>query len=61
MDGDDGAREVFRGAGTQGQHQHTPLVYGARDKVERVAGYCSGNLPQGGRSPLFARRGLFRV
>jgi len=42
-------------------HQHTPLVYGARDKVERVAGYCSGNLPQGGRSPLFARRGLFRV
>ncbi len=42
-------------------HQHTPLVYGARDKVERVAAYCSGQLPQGGRSPLFARRGLFRA
>ncbi len=42
-------------------HQHSPLVYGARDKVERVASYCSGRLPQGGRSPLFARRGLFRV
>jgi fructose-1,6-bisphosphatase I len=42
-------------------HQHTPLVYGARDKVDRVAAYCSGTLPQGGRSPLFARRGLFRV
>jgi fructose-1,6-bisphosphatase I len=42
-------------------HQHTPLVYGARDKVARVAAYCSGHLPQGGQSPLFARRGLFRV
>jgi fructose-1,6-bisphosphatase I len=42
-------------------HQHTPLVYGARDKVDRVAAYCSGQLPQGGRSPLFARRGLFRA
>ena len=45
----------------QSLHQHTPLVYGARDKVERVATYCSGQLPQGGHSPLFARRGLFRV
>jgi fructose-1,6-bisphosphatase I len=42
-------------------HQHTPLIYGARDKVERIATYCSGELPDGGRSPLFARRGLFRV
>ncbi len=42
-------------------HQHTPLVYGARDKVERVARYCSGQLPPGSRSPLFARRGLFRA
>jgi fructose-1,6-bisphosphatase I len=45
----------------QSLHQHTPLVYGARDKVERVATYCTGNLAEGGRSPLFARRGLFRV
>lgn len=42
-------------------HEHTPLVYGAREKVERVATYCTGQLPPGERSPLFARRGLFRV
>jgi fructose-1,6-bisphosphatase I len=45
----------------QSLHQHTPLVYGARDKVARIATYCSGQLPQGGHSPLFAKRGLFRV
>jgi fructose-1,6-bisphosphatase I len=40
---------------------HTPLVFGARDKVERVAGYETMRLPLGERSPLFGRRGLFRV
>ncbi len=45
----------------QSLHQHTPLVYGARDKVERVRLYCSGQLSPATRSPLFAQRGLFRV
>jgi fructose-1,6-bisphosphatase I len=45
----------------QSLHQHSPLVYGARDKVERVAAYCSGRMTVGDRSPLFARRGLFRA
>jgi len=42
-------------------HQHTPFVFGARDKVERVRNYFAGTLPLGERSPLFGRRGLFRA
>ena len=42
-------------------HQRVPLVFGSRDKVDRVAGYHSGRLPPGERSPLFGKRGLFRV
>jgi fructose-1,6-bisphosphatase I len=39
-------------------HQRTPLVFGARDKVERLACYLRG--PGGGeRAPLFRRRTLF--
>ncbi|HWL45658.1 MAG TPA: class 1 fructose-bisphosphatase [Ilumatobacter sp.] len=48
-------------------HQRTPLVFGSADKVTRVAAYCktvlTGDGPslfEGDRSPLFARRGLFR-
>jgi fructose-1,6-bisphosphatase I len=42
-------------------HQRVPLVFGARDKVERVARYHDGTLPPAERSPLFGRRGLFRL
>ena len=38
-----------------------PLVFGSREKVDRVAGYETMRLPLGERSPLFGRRGLFRV
>lgn len=64
--------EQARGAATDGErrildlqpralHEHVPLVFGSPDKVERVARY-HGDLPSiGERSPLFGRRGLFRV
>ena len=42
-------------------HERVPLVFGSRDTVERVAAFHSGGLPAGERSPLFARRSLFRV
>jgi fructose-1,6-bisphosphatase I len=42
-------------------HERVPLVFGSRDKVERVAAYHNGQLPLGERSPLFGRRGLFRI
>lgn len=43
-----------------GLHQRVPLVFGSRDKVERVARYHSEPHGIGERSPLFGRRGLFR-
>jgi fructose-1,6-bisphosphatase I len=43
-------------------HQRTPLIFGCRAKVDRVAEYYAGRLPPAGeRSPLFGRRGLFRA
>lgn len=42
-------------------HQRVPLVFGARDKVERVARYHKEPHAIAERSPLFGRRGLFRV
>ncbi|NIA68537.1 class 1 fructose-bisphosphatase [Pelagibius litoralis] len=42
-------------------HQRVPLVFGARDKVERVARYHKDPHSIAERSPLFARRGLFRA
>ena len=42
-------------------HERVPLVFGARDKVERVVRYHTGHHAIGERQPLFARRGLFRV
>jgi fructose-1,6-bisphosphatase I len=40
-------------------HQRVPLVFGAADKVERVARYYAGPPSTSERSPLFGRRGLF--
>ena len=63
--------EQAGGAATDGQdrilelrpqslHQRVPLVFGARDMVQRVADFHTGRLSVGERSPLFDRRGLFR-
>lgn len=64
--------EAADGAATDGErrildlqpeqlHQRTPLVFGSRDKVARIADYHNGTLPMAERSPLFGRRGLFRI
>ena len=42
-------------------HQRVPLVFGARDKVERVRRYHRDASAISERAPLFGRRGLFRV
>ena len=41
--------------------ERSPLVFGSREKVERVAAYETMSLPLGERSPLFGRRGLYRL
>lgn len=40
-------------------HQRTPMIFGSRDKVERVAAYYEELPSTSERSPLFGRRGLF--
>jgi len=40
-------------------HERVPLVFGAREEVERIERYQFGPAPKGETSPLFARRGLF--
>jgi fructose-1,6-bisphosphatase I len=40
-------------------HERVPLVFGAREEVERIERYHLGLTPKGETSPLFARRGLF--
>lgn len=42
-------------------HQRTPLVFGSRDKVERVLRYHVEPPPFAEIAPLFGRRGLFRT
>lgn len=42
-------------------HQKTPLICGSRNEVDRVMRIYSGQEFKGERSPLFGRRGLFRV
>ncbi|WP_428486745.1 class 1 fructose-bisphosphatase [Rhodopila sp.] len=41
-------------------HEHVPLIFGSRDKVERVMELYAASVPQAGQRPLFAVRGLFR-
>lgn len=41
-------------------HQRVPLLFGSRDEVARLDRYHLDPYPIGERSPLFARRGLFR-
>ena len=40
-------------------HMRTPLIFGSKDKVERIAGYYSDSRAER-EEPLFARRGLLR-
>lgn len=40
-------------------HERVPLLFGAREEVERIERYQLGQSPKGETSPLFARRGLF--
>lgn len=54
----DGERPILDRRPT-GLHQRVPLVFGSRDKVERVARYYAGLPSTSERSPLFTRRGLF--
>lgn len=56
----DGERRILE-LQPSGLHQRVPLVFGSRDKVARIADYHSGTLPMAERSPLFGRRGLFRL
>ena len=56
----DGIEPILRNAARRLQ-ERSPLVFGSREKVERITGYETMNLPLGERSPLFGRRGLFRV
>jgi fructose-1,6-bisphosphatase I len=64
--------EQSGGAATDGQqrildrlpkhlHERTPLVFGSRDKVERVAGHYAAPHHLTDRAPLFGRRGLLRA
>jgi fructose-1,6-bisphosphatase I len=40
-------------------HERVPLVFGARDEIERIERYQLDHAPKAETSPLFARRGLF--
>ncbi len=42
-------------------HQRTPLIFGAKDEVERIARYYADAGSIGERAPLFGTRGLYRV
>ncbi len=38
----------------------TPLIFGAKDRVERIARYCGEGNARANSSPLFGKRGLLR-
>jgi fructose-1,6-bisphosphatase I len=40
-------------------HERVPLVFGAREEVERIERYHLGDVQKGEISPLFGQRGLF--
>ena len=42
-------------------HQRTPLVFGSKKEVEKIARYHANPSAIGSRHPLFANRGLFRA
>ncbi|PTW60984.1 D-fructose 1,6-bisphosphatase [Breoghania corrubedonensis] len=42
-------------------HQRVPLIFGAREEVERIERYLNDPQSLGENAPLFGRRGLFRA
>lgn len=44
-----------------GLHQRVPLIFGAADEVERIAGYHAEVHAEESTSPLYGTRGLFRA
>ena len=56
----DGMEPILKSAARR-LSDRSPLVFGSREKVERVAAYETMSLPLGERSPLFGRRGLYRL
>ncbi len=54
----DGAMPILEKIPTS-LHQRTPLIFGAREKVEHLATYLAGPGGTGERAPLFRRRTLF--
>lgn len=42
-------------------HQRTPLMFGSKTEIDRIARYKADACTEFERSPLFGRRGLFRV
>ncbi len=42
-------------------HERVPLIFGSAEEVARLDRYHADPYPMGERSPLFARRGLFRA
>jgi fructose-1,6-bisphosphatase I len=42
-------------------HERTPLIFGSRDKVERVMQLHRSSVPPAGQRPLFGQRGLFKA
>ena len=54
-------RERILEISPNGLHQRVPLIFGARDEVERIEAYhCEHNLADYD-APLFGTRGLFRA
>lgn len=41
-------------------HERTPLIFGSKDKVDRVIELHHANIPPAGQRPLFGQRGLFK-
>jgi len=41
-------------------HQRVPLIFGSKEKVERIEDYHENTPDEGGKIPLFNTRGLFR-
>lgn len=56
----DGFNRILDLAPTAGVHQRVPLIFGSRDKVERVVHLHMAGVPQAGQRPLFSVRGLFK-
>lgn len=55
----DGYRPILELA-AKDLHERTPLIFGSKDKVERVMELHHSSVPPAGQRPLFGQRGLFK-